>query len=145
MSKQKITPGEYYIGDLCYAMSDDDWQRFIMEIEDETVSRFTINGVEYQVWYASTEYGDGEYDAMIRSDSIGTCPVDSGTIGIISVAALDVENAGHGVTHTFTQSFLPEVDCGTLYFGPISIETGNDYIEEDFSGDDGDFDELIFD
>lgn len=146
MSKQKIAPGEYYIGDLCYAMSDDDWQQFIMEVEEETVSKFCINGIEYQVWYASTEFGDGEYDATIRSESVGTCPVDSGTIGIISVAALDVENAGHGITHTFTQSFIPEVDFGTMYFGPISIETGDDSAIEDFVDVDEDsIEELDFD
>ena len=148
MSKQKFAPGEYYIGDLCYVMTNDDWQRFISEVEEDDLSTFTINGTEYQVWYSSTAYGDGEYNVMTRTELIGTCPVDSGSIGVISTKALDItnaENTGHGVTTTFTHSVAPEVDDGIFYIGTIVINTGDDpstFLEVE---DDEEFDELNFD
>lgn len=79
--------GTYYIGDLCYIMTEDEWDEVIdlcfpasaMQLDMSSGLMTLKDGRVFGIW--STKHGDGLY-----TDNSGrSYPVDSGTIGIINV------------------------------------------------------------
>ena len=73
--------GSYYVGDLCYVMTDDEWTEFCELTINGSVcldGEFTLADGRRFASY-STAYGDGEYP-----DQLGNSyPVDAGLIGCI--------------------------------------------------------------
>lgn len=117
--------GEYYVGDLCYVMTDE-WS----EVCDKSVSvghegYVTLaDGRELAIY--STKHGDGIYSDNKNNLSYS---VDSGTIGCILVKDIDQSNPDNilrlGVVHNFTKDFMTFTDeHGTLYFGDLEVYTG---------------------
>ena len=95
MSKQTVQEtlvfpaGQYYIGDLCYVMSDDEWDEVCkLTIKDRKCLEgiFTMkDGRTFALFH--TAWGDGVY-----SSNMGTShSVDSGTIGCILKSAITVK------------------------------------------------------
>ena len=129
--------GKYYIGDLCYVMTDDEWsecvdlffppnnQGFPQSVEGEFQLK---DGRRFASF--STAYGDGTY----RSNLNTFHSVDSGSIGCIRVEDIrankyeDIESLGAIVE--FDQPFEVSEDQGLLVFGHVEIETADEDDEE---------------
>lgn len=135
--------GKYYIGDLCYVMTDEEWDEFCSltikgnecldgEFQFADGRRFATYG---------TVYGDGEYRSNIRTKH----SVDSGSIGCIRVEDIrdirarsfyDIESLGAIVD--FQTDFVTGGGRGTpdwegiIQFGRVLIETNPSYEEEDY-------------
>lgn len=125
--------GKYYVGDLCYVMTDAEWDQFC---------KITINGHrcldgEFEMpdgrKFASygTRYGDGLY-----ADQFGNrYGVDAGLIGCIRVEDIHpdkVDGIECGAVHEFLTDFVTgggrgeDRWHGTIQFGRVLIETGDD-------------------
>lgn len=123
--------GEYYIGDLCYVMSDEEWAEFCsITIDGHTCidGEFQLKDGRRFATYG-TAYGDGVY-----SDQHGNSySVDAGLIGCILVKDIRAEKYDNlsnlGYIKTFNNSFVTsggrgEKDWeGVIQFGNILIET----------------------
>ena len=128
--------GRYYIGDLCYVMSDDEWDEFcsITIKRDECLDgEFSLRDGRRFATYG-TRWGDGEYQ-----DNYGNSyGVDAGLIGCIRVEDIRAEKYGNierlGAIHEFATDFVTSGGrgsrnwSGTIQFGRILIET--DAVEE---------------
>jgi hypothetical protein len=123
--------GEYWIGDLCYAMHNE-WTEFCdLTIKGREVfdGKFALKDGREFVFFG-TAYGDGEYP-----DTEGrTYCVDAGLIGAIKVDDI-TENErntlelGH-IVH-FATDWKAEDANGVLFFGDVRIDTAFAYDEED--------------
>jgi len=126
--------GKYYIGDLCYVMSDD-WD----EVCDLTITKdgklldgeFEMKSGRRFAMY-STKHGDGLY----RSNMGTNHAVDSGTIGcilvedIIDIPKFEV-NDKLGAVVTIDRSFSTAERDGLIVLGDIIIDTASDYYVEE--------------
>lgn len=130
--------GEYYIGDLCYVMTDEEWNEFCSitidgmkcidgEFQMKDGRRFATYG---------TAWGDGVYH-----DQYGySYSVDAGLIGCILTKDIKAEKHKNlldlGAVMTFDNSFVTsggrgEKDWeGVIQFGHVMIETNPVYEEE---------------
>ena len=130
--------GKYYIGDLCYVMTDDEWLEFC----DITIDGMKVKDGEFQLKdgrrFATygTAYGDGVYH-----DQYGhSYSVDAGLIGCIKVEDIRANNYDNlldlGSIMKFDNSFVTsggrgEEDWeGAIQFGHVMIETNPRYEEE---------------
>ena len=126
--------GRYYVGDLCYVMSDEEWDQFCSitikgndcldgEFEMPDGRRFATYG---------TQWGDGVY----KDQNDNQYSVDAGLIGCILVDDIRIEKYSDiedlGTIHEFKTDFVtcggraskdPDWE-GTIQFGRIRIETG---------------------
>ena len=115
--------GEYYVGDPCYALSQDNRDKWHLQTIRgpgvEPLPQFTING--YKCLSFRTLEGDGLYPG---SDGF-EYGVDSGRIGLIPVPLLDPCEVGMGTVRTFNKPFACSRDpeSGQLTFGDLVIET----------------------
>lgn len=121
-----------YIGDPCYALSNEDYEIWGSKF-NYADGKHEIDGNEFAVF--STEFGDGSYEG---SDG-RMYPVDSGTIGAIpfELVSKEIENLGRIVE---TDSLDFECQNGEFYIkwngGSLNINTSyiedeDDEIEED--------------
>jgi len=129
--------GEYFIGDLCYVMSDEEW----LEVCDLTTQGSRLIEGEFQLKDGrrfamyNTAYGDGTYH-----DHYGfSYSVDSGTIGCICTADIKANKYPSlgdtqdlldlGAVQTFGIDFVTGGGRGEpgweglIQFGHIVIET----------------------
>ena len=130
--------GKYYIGDLCYVMTDDEWLEFC----DITIRGTQVIDGEFQLKdgrrFATygTAYGDGVYH-----DQYGhSYSVDAGLIGCIKIEDIRANNYDNlldlGSIMEFDNSFATsggrgETDWeGTIQFGHVMVETNPHYEEE---------------
>lgn len=125
--------GKYYIGDLCYVMSDD-WDEVCeLTIKDSKVinGEFEMKDGRRFAMY-STKYGDGLY----RSNMGTKHAVDSGTIGcilvddIIDIPKFEIDGK-LGTVVTIDRSFSTAERDGLIVFGDIIINTDSDEWYED--------------
>jgi hypothetical protein len=132
-----ITTVKYYIGDLCYVMSDE-WSEvcdaFFTGDNDDSIYELEDGRAFFML---NTAYGDGQYN-----DQNGLpYAVDSGSIGAIKVDDIrgtelaSVLERGLGHVHEFPYELTDldvESNNGVLYFGDVVIDTvGADFDEED--------------
>jgi hypothetical protein len=120
--------GKYYIGDLCYVMSDD-WD----EVCDLTIKDCKVINGEFEMKDGrrfamySTKYGDGLYRSNIGTKHA----VDSGTIGcilvddIIDIPKFEVDGK-LGTVVTINRSFSTAERDGLIVFGDVIINTDSD-------------------
>ena len=109
----RLEADEYWIGDLGYVLSDNDWSRARERYFDHRRAVRLISG---EVAIIFVTYGDG-YHANTSGKDI---PVDSGTIGIVPATAVEAKE-GHGFAKTFSQPFICEMDDERIVFGDVSI------------------------
>lgn len=126
--------GRYYVGDLCYVMTDKEWDQFCGitikgnqcldgEFEMPDGRKFATYG---------TAWGDGCYRDQFGNEY----SVDAGLIGCIRVEDIKAEKYDNieelGTIHEFLSDF---VTCGgrgepnwsgTIQFGRVAIETDSD-------------------
>lgn len=92
--------GTYYIGDLCYALPRDVYEKVFGGVGGYQ-SGFYFKGADFFMM-AGTSYGDGEYKG---SDGNSFC-VDAGIIGIAPVRICDMKGQNHipgGHIYTFSR------------------------------------------
>lgn len=127
--------GKYYVGDLCYVMTDNEWeqvcartiqgQKFVDgEFELDDGRKFAIH---------STAWGDGGYQDYYGNEY----SVDSGSIGCIKLEDIkaekydDIERLGNIVE--FQTDFVTGGGRGSdnwdgvIQFGRVAIETNPAY------------------
>jgi hypothetical protein len=129
--------GKYYVGDLCYVMSDDEWKEFCsITIDGNNVKdgEFQLKDGRRFATY-TTAFGDGVYyDQYGHSYS-----VDAGLIGCIKVEDIRSEKYENlldlGAIIEFKEEFMtyggrsPEFE-GEIQIGTVIIETNPEYEEE---------------
>lgn len=130
--------GRYYIGDLCYVMTEKEWNEFCkLTIVDHDVvnGEFAFaDGRRFATY--STKWGDGAYQSNINSKHL----VDSGSIGCmrlneINIEMLDEEEMERlGAIVNFDLPFYTKESDGLIKFGDVIINTDADeyYDEEEY-------------
>ena len=128
----KMPAGKYFIGDPCYVIGGDEWHEFLEvywpdRLEFSTSPIFRYKGNLVVVF--STKYGDGVYPG---SDG-NAYSVDAGLIGMVPYALVAEENNEDlGSVVVFDEPVECKFyDSGTLVFGDVTIETGDEYDEDD--------------
>ena len=125
--------GTYYIGDLCYVMTDGEWEEFCSitikgnrcldgEFEFKDGRRFATYG---------TAHGDGEYH-----DQYGhTYSVDAGLIGCIRMEDIRADKYDNllrlGAIQEFASAFATSEHQGQIYLGHVIIDTDPAYDEDE--------------
>jgi hypothetical protein len=131
--------GKYYVGDLCYVMTNDEWDQvcsIIIQGNKVIDGEFKLkDGRKFAIY--STSYGDGLYNDYYGNEY----SVDSGSIGCIKVEDIkaekydDIERLGAIVE--FETDFVTGGGRGTkgwngiIQFGRIAIETDPVYDEDE--------------
>jgi len=126
--------GTYYIGDLCYVMTDSEWDEFCdLTIKGEKCldGEFTFKDGRSFATYG-TLYGDGGYHSNIGTSH----SVDAGLIGCIRVEDIRANKyediAELGAIHTFVEDFQTSGGRGTqgwngtIKFGSVEVYTGGE-------------------
>jgi hypothetical protein len=131
---EKFKAGKYYIGDLCYIFNKS-WSD-ILEISNYfKVGKFSFKGIE--MYADRTAYGDGGFKDNFKNSYC----VDSGSIGIAPIEALDIdkiiikdiENLGNIVE--FSDDFYVESKNGYFKFGNIIIKTSEEEVDYFYDDD----------
>lgn len=129
--------GKYFVGDLCYVMTNEQWDRVCMH---DIIEGITDTGLNFAI--ESTMYGDGTYsDQFCNSYS-----VDSGTIGCIQWDESLTHKYGArlrelGAIVDFDKDFEVYKSSGMIHIGHIGIDTGDTYYEnEEYDYDEGYYD-----
>jgi hypothetical protein len=117
IEKKTLPPGEYYIGDLCYALDQSVYDKIFgghgyeSGYYEHKDGRFFVN---------NTAWGDGEF---IGSDG-KSFPVDAGIIGICSSSLYVKAKVYGGHIYTFTQPVVCDFRNGKFRF-----ESGSQYLK----------------
>lgn len=134
--------GRYYIGDLCYVMTDKEWDEFcaITIVDNDCVhGEFTFEDGRRFATYG-TKWGDGLYRSNIGTKH----SVDAGLIGCIRLNEINMEKLNEeemerlGAIVQFDYSFSTGCRDGVITFGDVIIDTDSD---EDMYDEDEDEDE----
>lgn len=138
----KFPAGIYYVGDPCYVVSYDNWDKLIAETNCFADEEFTFKGK--RCFVSGTAYGDGRYyDYQGR----GYC-VDAGLIGVMPIEVVDQDSNGGGHVITFDKPFEVLEVKGTFFVGHnITIETAGDEDEDEeyYNSSDDEDDEEVYD
>ena len=120
--------GKYYVGDLAYVMTDDEWDEVCGLLfegrNDHGVNQgeFTLKDGRRFASY-NTKYGDGRYQSNMNTEHC----VDSGGIGCILVDDIKASKYEHinelGAFVEFASDFVTANEDGQLQFGRMLIET----------------------
>jgi hypothetical protein len=123
--------GKYYVGDLCYVMTDEEWEEFCGITIDGTKcldGEFQLSDGRKFATYG-TAYGDGTY----QDEDGDSYSVDAGLIGCILVSDIKANNYDNLLELGCIEDFdSPFVTCGgrgtknwngVIQFGHIMIET----------------------
>ena len=133
--KAEFKPGTYFIGDPCYALRDDLYEKWGNEdnFADDNYGYFAVG---------STAYGDGTYEDVYSGNLYG---VDAGILGIVNMDYAN-PNANEndilnrlGKVITVEKSLIFEYDCESFTFKYLYDDNHNieiptvelDYDEED--------------
>ena len=129
--------GKYYIGDLCYVMTDEEWEQLCtltapkMGTWGKCVDgEFELNDGRRFACYG-TKWGDGAY-----YDDIGhSYSVDAGLIGCILVSDIKANKYDNlldlGAIVEFDEDFVTSEHEGQIQFGYIVIDTNPIYEDEE--------------
>lgn len=133
----EVLPGEYYLGDPCYTISDANWS-MLMDKFDTLNRPGEIN--ESIVLGLGTAWGDGDYRGSDGFDYA----VDSGMIGLVHKNAADPQEAEKALRVglvklvTFTEVTRVSNNHGDMRFGDIHIDTRGSEEDESWGVDDED-------
>ena len=118
-----LKAGDYYIGDLCYVLSDEDYDALLeIIISSNKMALWEGEFKGFPVFVAPTAYGDGVYTDNDGDEYF----VDSGTIGIVPEELIDSNNrADLGNIIEFRTDFEVSYDDGTFKFDDVVIDTKN--------------------
>lgn len=132
-AKEVVLPaGVYVIGDPCYHVPDEQWDRVLGESDFfDGQCHATFETFDHRVGTVvafSTAYGDGTYTDGQRREY----GVDSGLIGIISLEDIDPEELDLNLAKVvnFTAPVVCYEDGGVITFGLVSIDTADEPADE---------------
>lgn len=125
VTKFTAPPGKYYIGDLCYALSDDIYDRIFGLYGYESGLYSHNNGKDFFL-VDGTAYGDGCYPSSDGKEFA----VDAGIIGICPASL-----AGKGGDGGHFYTFDSEVRC-SFKSGRFTFDSGYNTLVIDTTGDD---------
>jgi hypothetical protein len=121
--------GRYYVGDLCYVMTDEEWDEvcgLLFEGRSDhgcNEGEFTLKDGRRFVTY-NTKYGDGRYESNMWTDH----SVDSGGIGCIRLEDIrrgdtfdDIKT--FGAVMNFAVDFATGKEDGVIQFDRVMIDT----------------------
>lgn len=126
--KHLFPAGEYVIGDPCYAIRDENWEKVLEEtgffgLPDQTPTGFFDDGLfiyKNSLCFAwGTAWGDGSYKLGKTNIVLG---VDAGLISIMPKRAVD-ENGWLTTVVYFTEPFKVWFANGIFHFGTLSVNT----------------------
>ncbi len=124
VTEHHFPAGRYYIGDLCYVLP---WER-TLAITKHCSGEFYLDGDKFVIY--NTAYGDGSYPAVDDGYVVDYCPVDSGTIGMITTDRMNEFDCIHGMVVDMDEDFTTSPEFGKygiLKFGHILVHTGFEY------------------
>ena len=108
---QTLPAGEYYIGDICYALSDDVYDN-IFGGTGYYPGLFEEKGTGRFFFVNETSYGDGEYSCRYSGKKFF---VDAGVIGIVSKSLMGKKGKG-GHVYTFSEPVKCSLANGKFSF-----------------------------
>lgn len=127
-----MPPGDYWVGDNCYAVPNERWMEWLEAANYESADRFLLAelslpdhapgwGEQFSVAAVHTAYGDGTY---FDQEGRGY-PVDAGMIGVVPVEIATEEPGWGSHLITFDTSFKLgyEEDEGVIQIGHLRIPT----------------------
>ena len=143
-----IPAGEYYLGDPCYALTYEQWDRVIaktncfgaensiLQDSDDEALAVVDGGI---ILGFGTAYGDGYYDTEIPGIGGFSIMVDSGLIGLVSKDL--AEGSGNSSIQFMKLVRLPSLtvctnEDGVMTFGMIEVNTRDDSDDDDEDSDD---------
>lgn len=108
----ELAPGKYYIGDLSYPVSEEEWTEILnltnrFNFEAKRVAHIQYKG--FDLIGSTTAYGDGEY----KGSNGVFYGVDSGIIGIMNIKSID--------TVKFPESRLNNLACVIKMDRPFKV------------------------
>lgn len=142
----KFPAGKYFIGDPCYVLEDDIYDKVTENFDFDKSYTIEING--HTIFMHGTAYGDGSYkDGSNRSYS-----VDSGLISIMPMELISMKKFNETQFQEFRESYTHMIEFdkefnvfyedGKFIFGTIEINTSgcddeeeDDYYEDESSED----------
>jgi hypothetical protein len=111
-------PGKYYIGDLCYVINNENWDKLLNDTEYFQNEYQEFKG--QQIFACSTVYGDG----IFYDNNDTSYPVDAGILGIMPYDLIDDKKGiKNGSVVTFDEDFEVFEENGIFTFGNIEIDT----------------------
>lgn len=133
-----LSPGRYWIGDLCYVMHDE-WNEVCDLVIDDTSVKDGIFQLKDGRMFSrfSTYTGDGQYlyhSPALPLSGPDRLPVDSGAIGCILESDIKVSNSNLpelGIVIDIPNSFKPYERDGSIWFSSILVATKVDQYDED--------------
>jgi hypothetical protein len=132
-----VPPGEYYVGDPCYAVPNDKWMEWLEDAEYMIQDQRHVLYAEvygYPAVGVSTMYGDGQY----RGSDGNTYPVDAGLLGLVDRRMVSEPCDSPLITITKPAKCWFDADTGEVHLGDLVIMTG-DEDEEDEDEEDEDY------
>lgn len=130
VTKYTCPPGKYYIGDLCYVLGDDVYDK-VFGGHGYGDGLYLNKKINEFFFVGGTAYGDGCYYGSDRKEF----GVDAGIIGICPVSYMRKDDGG-GQIYTFSEP----VDC-SFKGGVFKFISGSNYLIIDTCGNDDDADE----
>lgn len=119
VAKIVVPAGQYFLGDPCYAVPNDQWHALLDSCDTFEKPIGTVGG--HTVVAFRTAYGDGTY-----LDQRGVeYPVDAGLIGLTPMS-LSVATEGDGNFVVFNAPAECWNNDGILHFGDYVIDTLQD-------------------
>lgn len=127
--------GEYYVGDLCYVLTDrwDEFCNITISGHEVLNGEFELpDGTRFATY--STAHGDGRYEDDLENEY----PVDAGLIGCVLLSDISeeyrdrVDDCGH--VYTFVKPFVTgylDREKTKIFFDSVVIDTDPDYYDED--------------
>jgi len=125
--------GQYYIGDLCYVMSDAEWNDFCsITIQGHRClsGEFVLNDGRRFATY-QTKYGDGLYKDQFENQY----GVDAGLIGCIRIEDIRVDKYNIkelGSIVEFKTDFVTSYEDGVIKIGHVMIDTDPEFEDDDY-------------
>ena len=130
----QLPAGCYYIGDLCYIFSDEEWSDVCDKMRDGVGMFLSSQNVPYANFW--TMHGDGQYEGsyeeMDGEEYFFYYSVDSGSIGCYpydlygdNPFGYEDEKSELGEFHNFKEPFDVSYDTttGIMKFGHLEIRT----------------------
>lgn len=140
---EPLAAGRYWVGDPCYAFSNDLpgdlWGQWLGEawknVDANRIKILDGRVAGMRIVASGTQYGDGQYGSNIGA----SFPVDAGLIGVVHekfLANLYPELEGEPFGMTLVDFPVPfhvsyDDDEGTITIGHVVVDTGDSNWDED--------------
>lgn len=138
--KHLFESGNYWMGDPCYVVAEEDWDSLLKDTGFFGLSGHTTNEEVYddglfiynsgQCFAHQTAHGDGVYYSTDGNMRLG---VDAGLLGILPEDVINYESGCYasGALRRFYTPFYVWEENGTFHFDEYVVPTGDSVEEEE--------------